>query len=101
MSIRIDILAAKAAHEEHVAVHNAAAGLARQAARTREERDAIEGCRPGTCALRRETWLAYMAVAGRWGLDADDNARMAEQYAGQTAELARPGTTYPGMRRAA
>jgi len=47
------------------------------------------------------TWLHYMEVAGRWGRDPDDSARMTELYAGQTAELGQKGTTYAGMRRAA
>lgn len=101
MSTRIDILAAKAVHEDHVAAHNAVAGLARLGAATRGERDAIEGCRPGRCALRRETWLAYMSTAERWGLDADDSDRVAAQYAAQTAEINAKGTVWSGMRRAA
>jgi len=93
MTIRIDILAAKAEHNDHVAAHKC-----RPAAMlTQADRDA--GQRP--CPERVRTWLHYMEVAGRWGRDPDDSARMTELYAGQTAELGQKGTTYAGMRRAA
>lgn len=68
MSTRYDINAAKAKHAEHVGSHkctklNLTTGLY------------------FPCDIRRALWLAWMATAARWGLEADDDARQRRQYA--------------------
>ena len=89
MSIRIDILAAKARFDEHVGAHKCRARLLATAA----------GEVP--CETRTRLWLAYMDTARRWGTEPGDGQRLAELYAWQTASLKQQGTTWDGMRRAA
>jgi len=89
MSIRIDILAAKAGFDEHVGAHKCRARLLAEAV----------GEVP--CEARTRLWLAYMDTARRWGTEPGDGQRLAELYAWQTASLKQQGTTWDGMRRAA
>jgi hypothetical protein len=77
MSTRLDILAAKAEFDDHVGAHKCRAQFA-----TAE---------PGPrCDKRVALWLAYMDVAGRWGTEDTDAARVAESYAWHTAILDEP-----------
>jgi hypothetical protein len=73
MSTRVDILAAKAEYSEHVEAHGCQPAYLRQ------------GTEP--CAERVARWRAYMGTAARWGTEPGDAARVAEQYAWQTALL--------------
>lgn len=67
MSTRLDILDAKADHEDHQARHHCITG---------------DGC-----AVRVGLWKRYMDTAQRWGLDADDAERVREAYAWHTVIL--------------
>jgi hypothetical protein len=73
MSTRVDILAAKAAFNDHQAEHKCVPAY----------------LRPGTvaCAVRVALWNAYMATAASWGTEPGDAAKVTEQYAWQTALL--------------
>ena len=60
MSIKADILKAKAVHGDHVATHKCST------------------LKP--CKERAELWLEYMDVARRWGREPDDDARQRAHY---------------------
>lgn len=74
MSTRVDILAAKAAYDDHNAEHKCAPAYLRSSSLA-------------ACPVRTRLWRLYMACAGNWGIQPTDAARVAEQYAWQTALL--------------
>jgi hypothetical protein len=74
MSTRVDILAAKAAFDEHNQVHGCAPAYLRR-----------DGQPP--CAGRQALWQAWMGIAARWGIEPGDAGKVAGQYAWQTELL--------------
>ena len=90
MTIRADILEAKAVYESHVAQHKCRAG---------------EGNgKPASCPERVRLWHDYMRTANRWGTEADDESRRKAFY-GQvqlwSAKTVRPSqsvTTHSAIR---
>jgi len=67
MSIRADILEAKADYEDHQGRHHCVTG---------------DGC-----SVRIGLWKRYMDTAQRWGQEPDDAQRVREAYAWHTAIL--------------
>jgi predicted metal-binding protein len=66
MTIRADILEAKAVYESHVAKHKCRAG---------------EGNgKPASCAERVRLWREYMKTASQWGVELEDEARRKAFY---------------------
>jgi hypothetical protein len=78
MSTRVDILAAKAAFDQHTQQHGCTAAYLR-----------ADGELP--CPERQALWQAYASgprsAAGLWAIEPGDAAKVAAQYAWQTELL--------------
>lgn len=73
MSTRVDILADKAAFDEHNQEHGCQPAYLR------------DGAPP--CPVRQALWQAYQRTAGQWGTEPGDAAKVTAQYAWQTELL--------------
>lgn len=74
MSTRVDILAGKAAFDEHSQQHGCQSAYLRP-----------DGEPP--CPVRQALWRAHMDTAAKWGTEPGDPAKVTAQYAWQTELL--------------